>query len=208
MPAYLVLGADGQRYGPAELPLLVQWAQEGRIVAGTVLIDADTSEQFPAGRIAELRDALFAQPQPAPQSLEQPRVGRVAPKPLDQTHTAYAEPHAAPHLPPIPNPPPAGAPARGAACPPAGEVDPLVPLARAAWLDDAPGPKSKVVAGLLGILLGGIGAHRFYLGYVGMGILILLSNFFCFLGAIWGFVEGIACFAGKMRDVDGRRLHD
>src|SRR5512141_512086 len=31
--------------------------------------------------------------------------------------------------------------------------------------------KSKVVAGLLAILLPGLGIHRFYLGYVGVGIL-------------------------------------
>lgn len=31
--------------------------------------------------------------------------------------------------------------------------------------------KSKVVAGLLGILLGGIGAHKFYLGRWGMGLI-------------------------------------
>ena len=32
-------------------------------------------------------------------------------------------------------------------------------------------PKSKVAAGILGILVGGLGIHRFYLGYVGIGIL-------------------------------------
>src|SRR5258707_374960 len=30
--------------------------------------------------------------------------------------------------------------------------------------------KSKLVAGLLGIFLGGLGVHRFYLGYIGIGI--------------------------------------
>lgn len=50
--------------------------------------------------------------------------------------------------------------------------------------------KNKVVAGLLGILLGGIGIHKFYLGKVGKGILYLL---FCWTGipAIVGFIEGI-----------------
>jgi TM2 domain-containing membrane protein YozV len=50
--------------------------------------------------------------------------------------------------------------------------------------------KSKVVAGLLGIFLGGIGAHKFYLGRTGMGILYLL---FCWTGipAFIGFIEGI-----------------
>lgn len=50
--------------------------------------------------------------------------------------------------------------------------------------------KDRTTAGILAILLGGIGAHKFYLGDTGMGILYLL---FCwtFIPAIVGFVEGI-----------------
>ena len=33
--------------------------------------------------------------------------------------------------------------------------------------------KNKVTAGLFGILLGGFGAHKFYLGNVGLGIVYL-----------------------------------
>lgn len=47
--------------------------------------------------------------------------------------------------------------------------------------------KSKVAAGVLGIVLGGLGVHKFYLGHVGKGILYLL---FCWTGII-GLVEGI-----------------
>ena len=43
-----------------------------------------------------------------------------------------------------------------------------------------PGTKSKVAAGLLAILLGGFGAHKFYLGSWGWGLLYL-SNLFLFL---------------------------
>lgn len=50
--------------------------------------------------------------------------------------------------------------------------------------------KNKVTAGLLGILLGGIGAHKFYMGKVGQGILYLLLCW-TFLPAIAGFIEGI-----------------
>ncbi|TLN04709.1 NINE protein, partial [bacterium] len=35
------------------------------------------------------------------------------------------------------------------------------------------GEKSKVVAGILGILLGGLGIHKFYLGYNKEGIIML-----------------------------------
>jgi len=50
--------------------------------------------------------------------------------------------------------------------------------------------KSKIVAGLLAIFLGGIGVHKFYLGKIGMGILYLV---FCwtFIPEIVGIIEGI-----------------
>ena len=52
------------------------------------------------------------------------------------------------------------------------------------------GGKSKTTAGLLAIFLGGLGAHKFYLGKTGWGIAYLL---FCwtFIPAIFGLIEGI-----------------
>lgn len=49
---------------------------------------------------------------------------------------------------------------------------------------------SRVAAVLLALLLGGIGAHKFYLGRIGQGILYLI---FCwtFIPALVSFVEGI-----------------
>ena len=53
-------------------------------------------------------------------------------------------------------------------------------------------PKDKVVAGILGILLGGLGIHRFYLGYVGIGFAqIVVTLVTLGFGTIWGFIEGI-----------------
>lgn len=51
-------------------------------------------------------------------------------------------------------------------------------------------PKNKTTAGVLAILLGNIGAHKFYLGKPLMGLLYL---FFCWtwIPAIIGVVEGI-----------------
>ena len=37
-------------------------------------------------------------------------------------------------------------------------------------------PKDKVVAGLLGIFLGGLGIHKFYLGYTTPGLLMMLLS--------------------------------
>jgi TM2 domain-containing membrane protein YozV len=50
--------------------------------------------------------------------------------------------------------------------------------------------KSKTAAGLLGIFLGGIGVHKFYLGRVGAGIVYIL---FCWTGipSLIGLIEGI-----------------
>jgi TM2 domain-containing membrane protein YozV/DNA-directed RNA polymerase subunit RPC12/RpoP len=51
--------------------------------------------------------------------------------------------------------------------------------------------KNKMVAGLLGIFLGSLGIHKFYLGKTGMGILYLC---FCWtaIPGIVGFIEGIS----------------
>jgi TM2 domain-containing membrane protein YozV len=39
-----------------------------------------------------------------------------------------------------------------------------------------PGSKNRQVAGLLAIFLGGIGIHKFYLGYTKQGLVYLLAN--------------------------------
>lgn len=54
----------------------------------------------------------------------------------------------------------------------------------------AKGAKSKVAAGLLAILLGGLGIHKFYLGYSGAGLLYLCF-FWTGIPAILGLIEGI-----------------
>jgi TM2 domain-containing membrane protein YozV len=76
--------------------------------------------------------------------------------------------------------------------------------------------KSRVVAGILGILLGAFGVHRFYLGYVGIGILmvcltVLSLGFLSFVPAIWGLVEGILILVRSpsfQNDATGRPLRD
>lgn len=68
--------------------------------------------------------------------------------------------------------------------------------------------KSQLAAGLLGVFLGGFGVHRFYLGYVGIGIAqILVTVFTCGIGWIWGFIEGILILTGNInKDAQGEPL--
>ena len=65
--------------------------------------------------------------------------------------------------------------------------------------------KGKVAAGILAILLGGIGAHKFYLGKWGWGILYLL---FCwtYIPSIVGLIEGIIYLVSNEEDF--ARKHD
>ncbi len=50
--------------------------------------------------------------------------------------------------------------------------------------------KNKTVAGVLGILLGSLGIHKFYLGKTGEGILYIIFSF-TGVPAILGIIEGI-----------------
>ncbi len=65
-----------------------------------------------------------------------------------------------------------------------------------------PGSKNKVAAGLLGILLGGIGIHKFYLGFTGPGLVYLLVNTIGF-AVTWalGFIPNI--ILGIMALIEG-----
>lgn len=74
--------------------------------------------------------------------------------------------------------------------------------------------KSKMAAGLLGIFLGGLGVHNFYLGYTGKAIgQLLISVLSCgvlsFVSAIWGLIEGILILTGSINtDAEGNSLVD
>jgi ribosomal protein L40E len=72
------------------------------------------------------------------------------------------------------------------------------------------GQKSKIVAGILGILVGGFGVHRFYLGFIGIGIVqIVVTLVTCGAGSLWGFIEGILILTGNFdKDAKKRTLKD
>lgn len=77
-----------------------------------------------------------------------------------------------------------------------------------------PERKSRLVAGILGIVLGALGVHNFYLGYTSRGMVqILLSVLSCgilsWVSAIWGLIEGIMILTGStVTDAAGVPLRD
>lgn len=68
--------------------------------------------------------------------------------------------------------------------------------------------KSKLIAGLLGIFLGAVGAHRLYLGFYGIAIAQLaLTVATLGFGVLWGFVEGCLILLDRIdKDAKGRDL--
>ena len=78
--------------------------------------------------------------------------------------------------------------------------------------------KSKMAAGLLGIFLGGLGIHNFYLGKTNRALVQLLVSLIggiltCGIASIameiWGLVEGIMILAGNItEDGNGIPLKD
>lgn len=84
-----------------------------------------------------------------------------------------------------------------------------------------PQPKSKLAAGLLGIFLGALGVHNFYLGYTGKAVaqlLLTLVGWVLFgLGPVvawvWGLIESILILCSTYgsnwhRDAKGFELSD
>ena len=63
--------------------------------------------------------------------------------------------------------------------------------------------KSKLTAILLCFFLGSIGIHRFYLGYILIGVIQLLT-FGGFI--IWAIVELIMLIIGSLKDSEGNNL--
>lgn len=80
--------------------------------------------------------------------------------------------------------------------------------------------KSKIAAGLLGIFLGSLGVHNFYLGNTGKAVaqlLLTLVGWIVLVGpmisSIWGLIEGIMILASHQgdswhQDSNGYELQD
>ena len=68
---------------------------------------------------------------------------------------------------------------------------------------DSISPKSRLVALVLCLMFGAFGFHRFYVGKVGTGLLMLLT-----LGGfgIWVVIDTILLLVGRFKDDQGRPL--
>lgn len=62
------------------------------------------------------------------------------------------------------------------------------------------GGKSQLVAAVLAFLVGGLGIHRFYLGYKKEGIIQLLTAGGC---GVWALIDLIRIITGDLKPKDG-----
>jgi TM2 domain-containing membrane protein YozV len=101
-------------------------------------------------------------------------------------------------------PPPGGYGPPGYGPPPAGSYGAgYAPPAYGAGAIVAYSEKSRSTAFLLSYLLGYLGADRFYLGQIGLGVLKLLS---CGGLGIWYLIDLILNALGELKDSDGKLL--
>ena len=75
-----------------------------------------------------------------------------------------------------------------------------------------PNAKSKIASGILGIFLGALGVHNFYLGYTNKAVAqLLITVLSCgilgIVSGVWGFIEGIMILTGSINtDANGNPL--
>ena len=63
--------------------------------------------------------------------------------------------------------------------------------------------RSFMVAILLSLFLGGLGVDRFYMGYMGLGALKLITLGGC---SVWWLIDLVLIATGKLPDADGNQL--
>jgi len=161
---------EGAPAGPITFAELQRLAASGIISRATRAWSEGMTDWVPAGTIPQLFEA--ASPALAAQAFEAPTAPRV-------------RAHVAPTMVPLAAPPPPMSMAAARYCSSCGQ--PIHPYAEicpncGVRQRGQVGSKNKTTAALLAIFLGAFGAHKFYLGQSGLGVLYLL--FF------WTFIPG------------------
>lgn len=130
-----------------------------------------------------------------------------APEPQDAQPSSTSVPPPPPPVAATPPPPP---PVAASPPPPA----PTAPMASGGMFPDGKpmvdaqgrpaSPKSRLAAALLAFFLGTLGIHRFYVGKIGTGILIIVTigGFF----GIWVLIDFIMILIGSFKDKQERYL--
>lgn len=189
---FTVFNQNGESFGPVDLITLIAWAKDGRLQAPNKIVSDLNGKVYRVEDFPELKSIVAGLP-PVVQNAVQ-NVG--------QSHTISqsSDSNGVPVINIINN-------------------NQSNNSGSYAQFTQQYTPKSKVVAGLLGIFLGYFGIHRFYLGYTGIGTLMLCLSLilpfvtcglylYCPFVIIWGFIEGILILCGQFRDASGMELQD
>lgn len=144
----------------------------------------------------------------------QPSEGSTPPPPSFGEQAApppYEQPAPPPAEQAQPTPPPYGQ-QQGGYAPPAagfaGAPNPAAPYGVHPVTGIPYSDKSKLVAGILQILIGGLGIGRFYIGDTKTGVWqIVVTVLTCGIGALWGLIDGILMLVNdNVTDAQGRPL--
>lgn len=172
---WFLRGDDGETFGPVDRPTLNAWHDEGRMTADSQLLKQGT-EQW------QWASDLYP-------DLDEP----AASTPATSVSTPASSAVDAEDSPP--------AKIRSAKAAAVHDQEETEDDADEAGLS----PHSKPVAFLLALTLGMFGIHRFYLGYVGIG----LAMFFTFGGLLmWSITDALRILFGQVPDSEGLKLRD
>ena len=177
------VGHYGQ-LGPLTFDQFVELIHDGVIERETYVWTAGMPTWQQAGIVPQLSSQFTAPP------------SGFSPPPFDPARSAQ------PSIPPAPAPvapAPFSMPVHGAPIAPYASFTPT-------YAHEPMSDKSRIAAGVLNILIPGVG--RMYLGHVAHGIMQLVLSF-CVVGWFWSVLDGILMLTGNVRyDGYGRRLRD
>ncbi|MCB0824667.1 MAG: TM2 domain-containing protein [Armatimonadetes bacterium] len=185
---YSVIGPDGMIYGPVDAQTLQQWVNEGRVLPTTTIIDANSGQHVQA-QSHPIASTMFAPPSNAGYP------------PGTQTHVS--------------SPYGSGTAAGTGFNQPGGSAPSNYPRQHPHY-SGAPmvGSRTKVIAALLAFFLGGLGIHKFYLGFNQHGIIMLVLGLLGFVtcgvtslvASVWAIYDFIMILVSDYKDADGYSL--